>query len=96
MKAKTMFKKLDFVCYVDERNNNNIIYRNELYEDHYDLIVFCRDTKEIKLRSVDNEFVLNIKGVVVRPESKNFVLTYDLLQAINKQVKELKWKDETN
>lgn len=40
MKAKTMFKKLDFVCYVDERNNNNIIYRNELYEDHYDLIVF--------------------------------------------------------
>ena len=90
MTAKTMFKKLNFNLFVDNVNDN-IIYRNEKGEGYHEIIVFYKDKKEISLRCVDDTFEINVDGFTFKPESKNFVMTYDLLQAINQQCKELGW-----
>lgn len=89
MTAKTMFKKLNFNLFVDNNHDDIIIYKNEKGEGYHEIIVFHKDKKEIGFRCVDDTFEINVGSFAFKPESKNFIMTYDLLQAINQQCKEL-------
>lgn len=81
MKAVEMFEKLDYERFID-LDNGNIIYNKIIYTDYN---TYASIKKAVK-------FDLEKKKVYVTfSENKTCGLSIELLNAINKQMKELRW-----
>jgi len=84
--AKEMFKKLGYAC---DESCDGILYSKWVEKDNIDYNI------QIHIEKIPFTFMKTITKEVFNP-SKPIEFTFEELQAINKQVEELGWNNETN
>jgi len=90
MSAKEMFEELGYKCTRNDHLFISYVYLSKCYKNYYYNIEFSLKYKEITVRRYKGNF---FRRIYSNEDMIGFYL--DDIQAINKQIEELGWLNET-